>query len=77
MSVDTSSNRNRNRRSGLELAGTIGGYVALCILAGFGVGFVLDRVLHTAPLFLIAGVVTGFIVSFFLIYKLAMGELLD
>jgi F0F1-type ATP synthase assembly protein I len=57
------------------LAGTIGGYVALCILIGLALGIVLDRVLHTAPLFLIAGVVLGFITSFYLIYKLAMGAL--
>lgn len=77
MSPDTSSKRDRDRKSGLALAGTIGGYVALCILVGLGIGIVLDRALHTAPLFLIAGVVLGFIVSFWLVYKLAMRELLD
>jgi F0F1-type ATP synthase assembly protein I len=55
----------------------IGGYVALCILAGFGLGLLFDRALHTSPLFLISGVVLGFIVSFFLIYRLAMGALGD
>jgi F0F1-type ATP synthase assembly protein I len=59
------------------LVGTIGGYVALCILVGLAVGYLLDRLLHTAPLFLIAGVVLGFIVSFYLVYRLAMAELLD
>jgi F0F1-type ATP synthase assembly protein I len=63
------------KKSGIALAGTIGGYVALCILVGLALGIVLDRVLHTAPLFLIAGVVLGFIASFFLVYKLAMGAL--
>jgi len=62
-------------KSGFALAGTIGGYVALCILIGLALGIVLDRVLHSAPLFLIAGVVLGFIASFFLVYKLAMGAL--
>jgi F0F1-type ATP synthase assembly protein I len=56
------------------LAGTIGGYVALCILLGLGIGFILDRILGTAPLFLIAGVVVGFIASFYLVYRLATGE---
>jgi F0F1-type ATP synthase assembly protein I len=65
----------RRRRSGAALAGTIGGYVALCILAGLGVGLAIDRILHTAPVFLIGGVVIGFVFSFYLIYKLAMGEL--
>jgi F0F1-type ATP synthase assembly protein I len=49
--------------------------VALCILAGLGIGLVIDRTVHTAPLFLISGVVIGFVSSFYLIYRLAMGEL--
>jgi F0F1-type ATP synthase assembly protein I len=49
--------------------------VALCILAGLGCGLAVDRILHTAPSFLIGGVVTGFILSFYLIYRLAMAEL--
>jgi F0F1-type ATP synthase assembly protein I len=40
-------------------------------------GLLLDKVLHTGPTFLIIGVLLGFIVSFFLTYKLAMGELAD
>jgi F0F1-type ATP synthase assembly protein I len=63
------------RKGGLALVGTIGGYVALCILVGLGIGYVLDRVLRTGPLFLIAGVVVGFIVSFYLVYRIAMGEI--
>jgi ATP synthase protein I len=69
------STSKRRPRGGFALAGTIGGYVALCILIGLALGIVLDRVLHTAPLFLIAGVVLGFIASFYLVYKLAMGAL--
>jgi F0F1-type ATP synthase assembly protein I len=65
------------QRSGLALAGTIGGYAALCLLVGLGVGYEIDRVTHTAPLFLISGVVLGFVVSFVLIYRLAMRELGD
>jgi F0F1-type ATP synthase assembly protein I len=59
------------------LAGTIGGYVALCILVGLVGGLLLDKLLHTGPAFLITGVMAGFIVSFFLTYKLAMGELAE
>ncbi|GAC1331496.1 MAG: hypothetical protein NVSMB22_23530 [Chloroflexota bacterium] len=61
----------------MGLAATIGGYVALCILAGLGIGFLLDRLLHTAPIFLISGVIIGFAASFFLTYKLATGEMDD
>jgi F0F1-type ATP synthase assembly protein I len=59
------------------VAGTIGGYVGLCILAGLAAGLLFDHVFGTAPLFLIGGVVIGFVASFFLIYRLAMRELLD
>jgi F0F1-type ATP synthase assembly protein I len=59
------------------LVGTIGGYVALCILGGLGLGLLLDSLLHTRPLFLIAGVLIGFVVSFYLIFRLATGELAD
>jgi ATP synthase protein I len=62
-------------RGGVALVGTIGGYVALCILGGLGVGLLLDRLAHTTPLFLIAGVVVGFILSFYFVYRLAMGSL--
>jgi F0F1-type ATP synthase assembly protein I len=62
-------------RSGLALAGTIGGYVALFLLVGLGLGILLDKVLHTAPLFLIVGVIAGFIAGFVMTYRLAMGEL--
>lgn len=73
----TSPPSGRRPRSGVVLVGTIGGYAALCILVGLGLGVLLDRALRTSPLFLIAGVLLGFIVSFFLIYRMAMGELLD
>jgi F0F1-type ATP synthase assembly protein I len=66
----------KRSRSGLALAGTIGGYVAICIGVGLGLGLLVDRILHTAPLCLISGVVLGFAVSFLLTYKLAMRELI-
>ena len=67
----------RRRRGGVALLGVIGGYVGLCIGLGVGIGWLLDTVLHTTPLFLLIGVLVGFGLSFFLIYRLAMGELLD
>lgn len=67
----------RRRRGGVALVGIIGGYFGVCILLGLVIGWFLDRFLHTAPLFLIAGVVLGFILSFFFVYRLAMGELSD
>ncbi|GAC1404294.1 MAG: hypothetical protein NVSMB52_18120 [Chloroflexota bacterium] len=75
MSPQMSTQPERRPRGGVALAGTMGGYVALCILVGLGLGLALDHVVHTAPLFLIAGVVVGFIVSFYLVYRLAMGEM--
>ena len=70
-------NSERRRRGGIALLGVIGGYVGLCIGLGLGIGWLLDFALHAAPLFLIVGVIVGFAASFFLIYRLAMGELLD
>jgi F0F1-type ATP synthase assembly protein I len=64
----------RRPRGGVTLAGTMGGYVVLCILIGLGLGLVLDRAFNTGPWFLIGGVVLGFIASFGLIYRLAMSE---
>ena len=77
MSPRSSTESGGGHRSGLALAGTIGGYVALCILVGLVGGLLLDKVLHTGPVFLIVGVLLGFIASFFLTYRLAMGELGD
>jgi len=61
----------------LALAGAIGGNVVACLVIGLIVGVVLDRLLHTSPLFLICGVVLGFAASFFLTYRLAMREMGD
>jgi F0F1-type ATP synthase assembly protein I len=57
------------------LVGIIGGYVALCILAGIVAGLLLDRLLGSSPVLLITGVLVGFVASFYLIYRLAMAEL--
>lgn len=75
MTPRTMPSPERRPRGGVALAGTIGGYFALCILVGLGLGYILDRVAHTAPGFLIAGVVVGFIAGFYLVYKLAMAEM--
>jgi ATP synthase protein I len=67
----------RRPRGGVALAGSIGGYVAVSILGGLLLGWFLDRLLKTGPLFLIAGVVLGFVLSFYLVYRIAMGELAE
>lgn len=77
MSPQSSRDVNRRHRGGLALVGTIGGYVALSILGGLGAGLLLDRILHTGPLFLVIGVLVGFVASFYLTYRVAMGELAD
>jgi F0F1-type ATP synthase assembly protein I len=77
LSPQTSPQPEHRQRSGLALAGAIGGYVTVCILAGLGLGIAVDHVAHTAPLFLISGVVLGFLLSFVLMYKLAMSQLGD
>ncbi|MGH2449432.1 MAG: AtpZ/AtpI family protein [Chloroflexota bacterium] len=59
------------------MLGTIGGYVALSLMIGLGIGLLLDYLFHSSPLFLIAGVVLGFIASFYATYRVATGELGD
>jgi F0F1-type ATP synthase assembly protein I len=71
----SSASPERRPRGGVALAGTIGGYFALCIFGGLGIGIGLDHLLRTSPLFLICGVVVGFVVGFILVYRIAMGEL--
>ncbi|HZU13218.1 MAG TPA: AtpZ/AtpI family protein [Chloroflexota bacterium] len=75
MSPRSPNQPGRPQRSGLALAGAIGGYVLLCIVLGLGLGLLLDKVLRTGPIFLIVGVLAGFGASFYLTYRLAMGEL--
>lgn len=75
MSRRTPSASERRPKGGFALVGRMGGYVAVCILAGLGIGLLLDHLLHTGPIFLLSGVVVGFVVSFYLMYRLAMGEL--
>lgn len=77
MSPRTSNPTERGHRGGVALAGTIGGYFALSILVGLGVGIALDYLAHTGPFFLITGVVVGFVFGFYLVYRIAMRELGD
>ncbi len=77
MSPQSQYSSERRRRGGVALIGIIGGYVGLCIVLGLAIGWLLDRVARTSPLFLITGVLIGFGLSFYLIYRLAMGELAE
>jgi F0F1-type ATP synthase assembly protein I len=77
LSPRTSTDSSGRRRGGIALVGTIGGYVALCLLAGLGLGLLADRLLGTGPLFLITGAVVGFVASFYVTYRVAMGELAE
>jgi F0F1-type ATP synthase assembly protein I len=67
-------NDERRRGGGVALIGTIGGYVAACILGGLVVGWLADKLVNTSPLFLISGVVAGFVLSFYVTYRVAMRE---
>jgi len=52
----------------LKLLG-LGWYVALCILAGVGLGLALDHWLDMMPLFTLVGLVIGLLVAFIGVYR--------
>ena len=53
----------------LRLLG-LGWYIALCILAGVGVGLALDHWLDMMPLFTLLGLVLGLFMAFVGVYRL-------
>lgn len=50
------------------LAG-IGGFNAVCWLTGFGIGWLVDSQLHTAPVFIVIGLVAGVVLGALATYK--------
>ena len=72
MTPRSSTTPERRPRGGFALVGTIGGYVLGSVFGGLGIGFLLDHSLGTTPLFLMIGLLVGFALSFYLIYRLAM-----
>lgn len=52
----------------LKLLG-LGWYVALCILAGVGLGLALDHWLDVMPLFTLVGLVIGLLVASIGVYR--------
>lgn len=54
---------------GLRLTG-LGWYVALCIVIGVAGGAWLDKLIGTAPLFILLGTVLGSVVAFWGLFKM-------
>ena len=54
---------------GLRLTG-LGWYVALCIVIGVAGGAWLDKLIGTAPLFILLGTVLGSVLAFWGLYKM-------
>jgi len=67
--------RERRRRGGIALLGEIGASSAIFIAGGLVAGLVLDRAFHTAPVFLLVGVLGGFGAAMFNIIRVAMEDL--
>ena len=44
---------------GLSTLLGIGGVIALCLVAGMGLGWLVDGLLHTFPVFVLAGLALG------------------
>ncbi len=55
--------------------GALGAYTVIFIVGGLVAGLLLDRLLHSSPLFLVVGVLGGFGATMFKIIRVAMGEL--
>jgi F0F1-type ATP synthase assembly protein I len=53
----------------------MGGFSVTFIVGGLVAGLLLDRALHTAPVFLLIGVLGGFGATMFRIIRVAMEEL--
>ena len=66
--VDTNSRRNRNGGSPARLLG-LGFTLGLLFGAPVLVGFLLDRLVGTLPLFLLVGVAAGFAASLYYVYR--------
>lgn len=41
----------------------LGGYDALCLLAGMGLGWFVDSRLHTTPIFVLVGLAVGLVLA--------------
>jgi len=66
--VDTNSRRNRNGGSPTRLLG-LGFTLGLLLGAPVLVGFLVDRLVGTLPLFLLVGVAAGFVASLYYVYR--------
>lgn len=66
--VDTNSRRNRNGGSPARLLG-LGFTLGLLLGAPVLVGFLVDRLVGTLPLFLLVGVAAGFVASLYYVYR--------
>ncbi len=66
--TDTNSRRNRNGGSPARLLG-LGFTLGIIAGAPIVVGFLLDRIVGTLPLFLLVGVATGFAASLYYVYR--------
>jgi ATP synthase protein I len=57
------------------MASGFGIQFASSVLAGFGLGWLLDRWLHTSPWFLLSGLVLGIAAGAYSVVRLAMREM--
>ena len=67
--LEKSNKGNKPWLRDLQRYGNIGIDFAITVLVGFGIGYMLDRWLHTTPLFMIVGVLWGVVSSFFSLYR--------
>ena len=56
---------------GLRLTG-LGWYIAICVAGGVLLGWGVDNLLRTTPLFILVGTVLGSVVAFWGIYRMIL-----
>ena len=59
----TDKRREPSMLAALGLASGIGLQLAVAVLAGLGLGYLVDRAVHTSPWFLLAGLLLGVVVG--------------
>ncbi|TMC50065.1 MAG: hypothetical protein E6J20_17590 [Chloroflexi bacterium] len=59
----------------LGLASGIGLQLAASVLVGLGLGYLADRVFHTSPWFLLAGLLLGVVAGGYSVVRMVMKEM--
>ena len=71
----TDKRREPSMLAALGLASGIGLQLAASVLVGLGLGFVVDKLLHTSPWFLLVGLLLGIVAGGYSVVRMVMKEI--